>query len=77
MKKRGDYRWAFSASGIYSSGLFLNWRKSVALSRVQGYYVGGSTVTLSNLPIQEIQAIAGGPKRKSDPNGDYQVGPTL
>ncbi len=60
---------AFTAAGCSSIG-----EKSVALSRVQGYYVGGSTVTLSNLPIQEIQAIAGGPKRKSDPNGDYQVG---
>lgn len=47
---------------------------AITLNSVRGYHVGGGRVTLSGLPVKEVQAIPGGPKRKSDPNGDYQVG---
>ena len=46
----------------------------IELSDFGSFHVGGGLVTLLGLPVSEIQAIAGGPIRKSDPNGDYQVG---
>lgn len=47
---------------------------AVVLNAVRGFHVGGERRELSGLPIKEIQAVAGGPIRKSDPNGNYQVG---
>jgi pimeloyl-ACP methyl ester carboxylesterase len=46
----------------------------IMLRSVQGYHVGGSRVSLSGLPVKEVQVSPGGPSRKSDPNGDYEVG---
>lgn len=47
---------------------------TIALKAVRGFHVGGERVALKGLPIKEIQAVAGGPVRKSDPNGHYEVG---
>lgn len=46
----------------------------IALGSVRGYHIGGHQVTLKGLPVKEIVSIPGTPARKSDPNGDYQVG---
>lgn len=48
--------------------------ETVELKDFGSFHVGGSLVSLAGLPVTEIQAVAGGPVRKSDPNGDYQVG---
>lgn len=48
--------------------------KEIRLKDVGSFHIGGERVTLSGLPVKEVQAVAGGPVRKSDPNGDYQVG---
>lgn len=48
--------------------------KPIVLKDFGSFHIGGERVTLSGLPVTEVQAIPGGPKRKSDPNGDYQVG---
>lgn len=47
---------------------------TIELRDFGSFHVGGELVTLSGLPVKEVQAVAGGPVRKSDPNGDYQVG---
>ena len=46
----------------------------IALKSVRGYHVGGERKTLSGLPVKEIRTNPQAPIRKSDPNGDYQVG---
>jgi pimeloyl-ACP methyl ester carboxylesterase len=46
----------------------------IALESVRGYHVGGERKTLSGLPIREVRTNPQAPVRKSDPNGDYQVG---
>ncbi|HSV79090.1 MAG TPA: alpha/beta fold hydrolase [Ramlibacter sp.] len=46
----------------------------IALESVRGYHVGGERKTLSGLPIKEVRTNPQAPVRKSDPNGDYQVG---
>ena len=46
----------------------------IALKSVRGYHVGGERKTLSGLPIKEIRTNPQAPVRKSDPNGDYQIG---
>ena len=47
---------------------------AIALKSVRGYHVGGERKTLSGLPVKEIRTNPQAPIRKSDPNGDYQVG---
>ena len=47
---------------------------AIALKSVRGYHVGGERKTLSGLPIKEVRTNPQAPIRKSDPNGDYQVG---
>ena len=49
-------------------------KKPIVLEDFGSFHIGGETVTLSGLPVTEVQAVPGGPLRKSDPNGDYQVG---
>lgn len=46
----------------------------IALDSVRGYHVGGERKTLSGLPVREVRTNPQAPVRKSDPNGDYQVG---
>lgn len=41
---------------------------------MRGFHVGGDRVELRGLPVAEVTAIPGGPTRRSDPNGFYQVG---
>ncbi|AGW90238.1 hypothetical protein N234_09370 [Ralstonia pickettii DTP0602] len=47
---------------------------AIALKSVRGYHIGGERKTLSGLPVKEIRTNPQAPIRKSDPNGDYQVG---
>lgn len=37
------------------------------------FHIGGRQVTLSNLPVRELALTKGGPTRKIDPNGDFEV----
>ena len=37
------------------------------------FHIGGRQVTLSNLPVRELVLTKGGPPRKVDPNGDFEV----
>src|SRR5512135_3626825 len=37
------------------------------------FHIGGRQVTLSNLPVRELALTKGGPVRKVDPNGDFEV----
>lgn len=46
----------------------------VMLKSVRGFHVGGEKRELAGLPVKEIRVVAGGPARKSDPNGTYWVG---
>ena len=47
---------------------------AIVLGSVRGYHVGGERKTLSGLPVKEVRTNPQAPIRKSDPNGDYQVG---
>lgn len=47
---------------------------TIELKDFGSYHIGGERVTLAGLPVQNIQVVPGGPVRKSDPNGDYEVG---
>lgn len=47
---------------------------TIALRAVRGFHVGGERVELRGLPVTEAAAMPGGPVRRSDPNGHYQVG---
>lgn len=46
----------------------------IALKAVRGYHVGGERVSLTGLPVKEVQLVPGGPILKSNPNGDHQAG---
>lgn len=48
--------------------------ETIEIKDIGSFHVGGNLTTLSGLPVKEVQAVANGPIRKSDPNGDYQVG---
>jgi hypothetical protein len=47
---------------------------TILLRAVRGFHVGGERVELRGLLVAEVTAIPGGPTRRSDPNGYYQVG---
>lgn len=44
------------------------------VKEIGSFYVGGHSVTLSELPTREIVFTPGAPPVKSDPNGEFQVG---
>ncbi len=44
------------------------------VKKVGGYYVGGKEVALTGLPVTEKSFVPGGPLRKVDPNGEFEVG---
>ncbi|HSV34247.1 MAG TPA: esterase, partial [Ramlibacter sp.] len=46
----------------------------IALKSVSGFHIGGERKTLTGLPVKEVRTNPQAPIRKSDPNGDYQVG---
>ncbi len=45
----------------------------IEIQDIGSFHIGGRAVTLDNLPVKEIQVVANGPIRKSNPNGDYEV----
>ena len=48
--------------------------ETITLKDMGSFHIGGERVTLSGLPVKEVQTVPGGPVRKSDPNGDYMAG---
>lgn len=72
--KRILFLLTFSVFILGSTGSSMAATGTITLKDVGSFHVGGEVVTLSDLPVKEVQAIPGGPVRKSDPNGDYQAG---
>lgn len=48
--------------------------KPLQVEKIGSFFVGGTTVTLSGLPTTEGVFAKNGPKRVSDPNGEFAVG---
>jgi len=67
----------FRHSALFGIGLFflISCAPSdyYAVREFGSFHIGGRQVTLSDLPVREVVLTKGGPLRKVDPNGDFEV----
>jgi pimeloyl-ACP methyl ester carboxylesterase len=47
---------------------------TLELRSIRSFFLGGRTVRLSGLPVEQRRTVMGGVPRTVDPNGDYSVG---